>query len=90
MDKLRLNVDQLRSMIGLKVRYHGNLCQVVEVLEDGPALVLMDQRKPLPRSIQADQHGEAHRRVPQTHTITIFGDDGEEFNVEFLALEPVD
>jgi len=75
-------------MIGLQVRYHDVYCRVVEVLEDGPAIILEDMEQHI--SIQADQHGEAHRRVPQTYTITILSSDKLEFSATFLALEPLE
>ncbi len=59
----------LRKLIGGRARFHGVLYEIIEVLEDGPSLVLQDCEDHT--TIQADQHGEAHRRVPQTITLSI-------------------
>jgi len=85
---IQLDTEQMRSMIGLRVKYHEVYCQVIEIIEDGPAIVLEDLE--MHTSIQADQHGEAHRKVPKTYTITILSKDRYEFSPAFLALEPLD
>lgn len=59
----------LRSLIGRRARYQGQLYEILEVLQDEPpALVLQNCSH---TTIQADQHGEAHRRVPETVTIPL-------------------
>lgn len=58
----------LRKLIGGRARYHDEIYEIIEVLEDGPALVLQNYDH---KTIQADQHGEAHRRVPETVTLTL-------------------
>jgi len=85
---ITITTEQIRSMIGLQVRYHQVYCRVVEVLDDGPAIILEDMEAHI--CIQADQHGEAHRRVPQTYTISILTSDRLEFSSAFLALEPLE
>lgn len=85
---IQLDTEQMRSMIGLRVKYHEVYCQVIEIIEDGPSIVLEDLEMHI--SIQADQHGEAHRKVPKNYTITILSKDQYEFSPEFLALEPLD
>ncbi|MCC6209145.1 MAG: hypothetical protein IT488_13485 [Gammaproteobacteria bacterium] len=64
-DLERRNV-QLRKLIGARARYHGIIYEILEIIEDEPALVLQDEGH---STIQADQHGDAHRRVPSTVTI---------------------
>lgn len=59
----------LQRMIGAQARYHDDAYQVIEVLEDGPAVVL--QQVGDHTTIQADQHGDAHRRVPITLTLQL-------------------
>lgn len=88
MPVLNLQPDQLRSMIGLRVRYHGVYCHVVEVLEDEIAIVLEDLEYHM--RIQPDQHGEAHRKVPETYIIQIFSSDLLEFTPHFLSIDPLD
>lgn len=77
-------LDKLRTLIGKKVDHQGVTCEVIEVLEDGPTLILQDCE--LHPVIQPDQHGEAHRRVPTTRTIPVFSHDGSEFNHHFVEL----
>ncbi|HFE38285.1 MAG TPA: hypothetical protein ENK06_07710 [Gammaproteobacteria bacterium] len=84
----QLDTEQIRNMIGLHVKYHEVNCQVVEIIEDGLAIVLKDLEQHT--SIQGDQHGEAHRKVPKTYTISVLNEDQAEFNPAFLALEPVE
>lgn len=62
-------IKDLRDLIGQFVEYQGIRCEVIEVLEDGPAIVLQDCNNH--NTIQADQHGEAHRRVPKTRTVQV-------------------
>ncbi|MEK6747666.1 MAG: ATPase [Pseudomonadota bacterium] len=85
---IRFSLTQLRASIGTRVRYGGHTYVVVEVLEDAPALVL----KPLEDEsvIQANQHGDAHRLAPRTHTIPVLSPQQHEFSAEFLALIPLD
>lgn len=85
---INISAEQIRDMIGLQVKYHDVYCRVVEVLEDGPSIVLEDMEKHI--GIQADQHGEAHRRVPKTYTITVLNANKLEFSTAFLALEPLE
>jgi hypothetical protein len=59
---------RLRRLIGARARYHGAVYEILEVIEDEPALVLQDEGH---STIQADQHGEAHRRVPATVTVKL-------------------
>lgn len=83
-----VSYDNLREMIGLQVRYNGVYCQIVEVIEEDFSLVLADMEYHL--GIQADQHGEAHRKVPKTYTINIYNPEKKEFSPSFLMLEPVE
>lgn len=87
-NKIVFTTEQVRSMIGLRVVFHDNHWQIVEVLDDGPHLVLESLERH--KSIQADQHGEAHRKVPKTYTIPILSPDRLEFSGEFLTLIPED
>lgn len=65
MEFLEWRNSQLRRLIGARARYQGGIYEILEVIEDEPALVLQDTSH---STIQADQHGEAHRRVPSTVT----------------------
>ncbi len=82
------SLTQLRGLIGLHVNYNGARCQIIEVLEDEPALILQDCERHT--MIQPDQLGEAHRRVPSTFTIPVLSGDKTELNPVFLDLNLLD
>ncbi len=79
-----ITLPQLRGMIGTEVRHRGMTCRVIEVLEDGPALVLQNVNQ---RSLQADQFGEPHRHVPDTYTVPVLGADRRFLHPDFLLLD---
>ena len=82
-----IDFEKLRGMIGLRVRYRGVCCEIVEILQEDLSVVLADLEAHL--GIQADQHGEAHRRVPKTYTIPICSNGSTELSAEFLDIEPM-
>lgn len=84
MPQSAVSLDQLRTFIGHRVRHEGVECQIIEILEDGPALVLQDCEQHT--VIQADQHGEAHRRVAPTFIVPLTGDESGELNPAFVSL----
>ena len=88
MNRLEITTVQLRSMIGLSVRYEGRFCRVIEVLDEGPSIILETAEQH--RRIQPDQHGEAHRKVPLTYLVEILSADQLEFSASFLSIEPLD
>ena len=79
-----IDVEQLRDFIGHDVRYEGRDCCIIEILEDGPALVL--QHNTSMTTIQADQHGEAHRKVPSTITIEVMDKEKGVYSNAFTSL----
>jgi len=81
-------IDKLRQYLGKNVSYQGTIYEVMEILEETPALVLQDCEHHT--TIQADQHGEAHRRVPKTRTITIPVDEDGRYDIAEVGIEPVD
>ncbi|MDX1824039.1 MAG: hypothetical protein R3354_04940 [Thiohalomonadales bacterium] len=85
MTELIITLDQLRSMIGLRLIHQGITCQVIEVLEDGPSLVLQSIHET--PTIQPNQHGEAQRRTPVTYTVPVLTRDRSELHPQFLALD---
>ena len=74
----------LQALIGRTVHYRGQAWRVIEFLEDEGQLVL--QAAGRDRVIQADQYGEAHRRVPECLSIPVHGDDGKTLHPDFLEL----
>lgn len=85
MDSIEITLDQLRGLIGVCVHHNGVDCCIIEVLEDGPTLVLMDAE--LHTTIQEDQFGSAHRRVVETFTIPVLSHDGGHLHPDFLELD---
>ncbi len=84
-EKLPISVNELRSMIGLRVSYQGSTCSIIEVLEDGPSLVL--QETGTAASIQSNLHGQPTRRSPQTLTVRVLSENGTALHREFLELD---
>lgn len=87
MSPIDITLDQLRGMIGQHVRHEGAPCQVVEVLEDGPSLVLACTEQP---TIQGDQFGNPTRRTPRTFTVPVLTDNRQTLHPAFLALDLFD
>ena len=84
MNTISISLQQLRGMIGVEVLHNGVRCQIIEVLEDGPSIVLQSQHN---AAIQANQHGDAHRRTPQTFTIPVLTANKTELHNSFLQLD---
>jgi len=82
-----ITLDQLRGMIGVKVIHQGVACKVVEILEDGPSLVLLSVDD---SHIQSDQYGNPLRKVPQTYTVPVLNSSGSEIHPAYLALDLLD
>ncbi len=59
-------IKQLYKLIGEKIIHDQQQCTLIEVLEDGPHLVFQCQGE---KSIQLNQHGNAHRKSSPTFTI---------------------
>lgn len=87
MTTVDINLAQLRNMIGLRVRHGDLLCEIIEVLDDGPTLVLKDITRAI---IQSNKFGDASRRVPETYTVPVRSTDHAGLHPAFRALELVD
>lgn len=79
-----ITFEELRSLIGQRLRHHGVDCQIIEVLEDGPSLALQEFTSHT--VIQSDQYGEAHRRVAPTFTIQVRDRTTGELNPAIIDL----
>jgi len=84
-ERLDVSIEQLRGMLGLPVRYYGRDYRVFEVLEDGPALVLVEEGSVT--AIQPGLAGGPVRRVPVTETVQVLTVDRTGLHADFLALE---
>ena len=87
MSEIVITLAQLRSMIGVRLSHQGIPCRVVEILEDGPSIVLMSIEE---QHIQSDQYGNPKRKVPQTFTIPVLGSDGKSIHPAYLELNLLD
>ncbi|MFN2349564.1 MAG: hypothetical protein ABR558_08360 [Thioalkalivibrio sp.] len=58
----------LRELIGRQTVVDGVHCQVIEILENGPCVVVCET---LGSEIQSNQYGDPQRRVPRTHTLPL-------------------
>lgn len=64
-------------MIGIQVRYRGEIHVVIEVVEQPPALVLKKAGETQDAKIQGDSLGYAHRRTPHQEVVELGDDAGE-------------
>lgn len=84
MSRTEVRVEQLRQMIGRWVQYQGVSCQIIEALQEGPALVLVSSAAET--TIQPNQYGEAWRRVPETYIVPVFNPERTALDPTFLEL----
>ena len=83
MSEIIITLEQLRGMIGIELYHNNRACQVIEVLEDGPSLVIQYYEN----DIQENQHGDAHRMVPETQCIPVLSSDKTQLSEIFLSLD---
>lgn len=76
---------QMRNLIGRLARYQGELYEVIEILEDDPPSLVLQNRAHT--TIQADQHGEAHRRVPEVVTLPLAFSHNDLLDLPAMELE---
>lgn len=80
-------LPHLRKLIGLRVRYLGDDCTIVEVLDEPPTLVLEAIDHP---TIQADAHGRATKMSRGNHLVHVLSHDRLSLGNELLSLELLD
>lgn len=73
----------LHKLIGTRLRYRDQDCQIIEVLDEGPALVLLCEHV---SKVQPNQFGDATRRAPKTVTVPVLNEDRHDYHPEFRAL----
>lgn len=84
MATMTVSLERLRALIGSEVICDGEPCVIVEVLDDGPMLVLSCLSGTT--VVQANQHGEATRRVPRTRTLPVYSAENGGLHPAFLKL----
>jgi hypothetical protein len=80
-----ISLQQLRQVIGVRVNYLEQVWQIIEVLEDGPSLVLESLHPH--RVVQQDKFGDGYRRVPYRMTVPVLSIDRAALHPDFLALD---
>ena len=85
-DKDRLqDLAYLNGLIGFRAEYAGEPYSVIEVLPDGPQLVLQHRHR---MAIQQDMQGRPYRRVPETVCLELRDEGGQpSLQLELLRLE---
>ncbi|HEY0721689.1 MAG TPA: hypothetical protein VGE50_10615 [Gammaproteobacteria bacterium] len=78
-------LSALRSQLGTEVIHQGVHCRLLEVLDDGPQLILQDSEDHT--MIQENQYGGLWRRVPQVYTVPVFTAGSCELHPQFVALK---
>jgi hypothetical protein len=61
-------LHELQALIGREAVVDGARCQVIEILEHGPCVVVCETAG---FQIQSNQFGDPQRRVPRTHTLPL-------------------
>jgi hypothetical protein len=79
-------LNALAALVGREFEYEGRRCEVIEVLAEGPTLVLACDGG----SIQADQFGEPRRRAPNTFTIPLLSEVEAELHPVLRSLADTD
>lgn len=79
-----ITLPRLRALLGLRVRHLGEVCVIVEVLDEPPSLVLQAEAPP---SLMADHHGRPFEYGLRTHTLPVLTDDRTGLNDALLDLE---
>lgn len=82
-----IDLPHLRTLIGLRLRHQGQVCRVIEVLDEPPALVLEPEEAP---RIMPDHHGRAFEYDSATHVVPVLSDDRLALNDAWLELELLD
>lgn len=82
-----ITLPRLRALIGLKVRYQGEVCVVVEVLESPCALVLESQTSP---AMMADMHGRPWDYGREHRVVPVLSEDRTALHEALLELDILD
>jgi hypothetical protein len=80
----KIELSELRKLIGMQVQFAGHTWQVIELLDRGPELVLEQTSSQTAGHIQTNQYGEAHRKVPHTLSVPIIDPGSGELHPLFL------
>ena len=83
-----IDLPHLRALIGLRVRYLGEICLIVEVLNEPPTLVL--EAIAGNPTIQSDAHGRATKFGRGNLLVRVLSPDRLSLGNDLLHLELID
>ena len=75
----------LRAWLGREITWRGQRYRVVEILDDGPALVLESASSA--HHIQPDAHGRPHREARDTLLIPVWDAETQKRHADFIELD---
>ena len=75
---LTINLHRLQDLIGKHLQYRGSYCQIIDILDEEPALILQDCADH--KAIQSNQFGEANRRISPTYVVSLLNVRGDALN----------
>lgn len=85
MDSTTNTLTSAKKLLGKMVRFGQRRYRVIELLADSAELVL--EAVSDNQTIQPDQHGHAHRKVPLTIVIPVFSADQQQFHPQFMLIQ---
>ena len=78
-------ISEMARLVGERIIHEGVPCEVIDVLYEGPSLVLA-RRDSHSDVIQRDEHGDPRRRVPRTYTVPLHSQNGPDLHPVVLKL----
>lgn len=82
-----IDLPHLRSLIGLRLRHQGQVCIVVEVLDEPPALILEQESG---SHLMPDHHGRPLEYAAPTHYLPVLSEDRKALSDAWLDLELIE
>ena len=76
----------LHQYIGDEINLNGKQCHLIDVLDNESALVFACQHED--KNIQSNQHGDAHRKVHSTYTLSCLNDNGDDLHPQIKSFLP--
>lgn len=73
-----MDIEDLRPLIGQRIRGGKCVYTIVEVLDEGPSVILESESRF--KIIQENQHGIPSRRSRHTITMPVLSPDGRDWN----------
>lgn len=81
-----LALKLLTPLIGIQGQQASRVMELVEILHEGPSVVLLDTSSP--PSIRADQYGDPRIRSPRTFTLPIISESEPDVHPVLRAMLP--